>query len=424
MAMHHGHRNGMNQGIPTSLIASRVLAGPHGELLRDALASPLPRVRAPEDAVTRRGGGDATPGGGARAIGAAMSALLGSRPPGATVPGPGGRPFRVTGARQIAECFRTADPRAVPGIEPVVEAARAMDATSADGAPTAAVLAAALIGEAADQHARGGGFRKLLRESVEALNRARAALADQATPCSRADAVARGVTADPEVAEAVSAAALLAGPYGVLICEPGGTRSIEKPTVRQGLRVPGGHAFPYAADAPGTDAWTARTRLVKPYVLLLDSVTGEGEAFHRLRDHLAAEGSPLLVLRRTTTDGCDPRGGVWSSRGRWRCGVRPRLSASSDQSRRTDAWSRSRVLARWGPTSSSSLPGRSPRRSSTQPTAPTDGTNHACMSAGASPSAPAACSARASRTLLARLWRCPSVWAPRGCRVRQLHDAR
>ncbi|MCY0957927.1 TCP-1/cpn60 chaperonin family protein [Streptomyces sp. H27-H5] len=308
VAMHHGHRNGMNQGIPTSLIASRVLAGPHGELLRDALASPLPRVRAPEDAVTRRGGGDATPGDGARAIGAAMSTLLGSRAPGATVPGPGGRPLRVTGARQVAECFRTADPRAVPGIEPVVEAARAMDATSGDGALTAAVLAAALIGEAADQHARGGGFRELLRESVEALNRARAALADQATPCSRPDAVARGVTADPEVAEAVSAAALLAGPYGVLICEPGVTRSIEKPTVRQGLRVPGGRAFPYAADAPGTDAWTGRTRLVKPYVLLLDSVTGEGEAFHRLRDHLAAEGSPLLVL--TTTDGCDPRGGL------------------------------------------------------------------------------------------------------------------
>ncbi|MFE3940066.1 hypothetical protein ACFXPJ_41565, partial [Streptomyces goshikiensis] len=148
----------------------------------------------------------------------------------------------------------------------------------------------------------------LLRESGEALDLARAALADLAAPCSRPDAVARGATADPEVAEAVSAAALLAGPYGVLICERGATRAIEGPTVRQGLRVPAGHAFPYAADVPGTDAWTRRIRLVEPYVLLLDSVTGDGEAFRRLRGRLGAEGSPLLVL--TTADDCDPRGGL------------------------------------------------------------------------------------------------------------------
>ncbi|OKI41887.1 hypothetical protein A6A28_25300 [Streptomyces sp. CB03578] len=309
VAMHHGHRDGMNQGIPTSLIVSRILAGPHAELLRDALDRPLPPARAREGSgVTRRSGGAETPGDGARAIGAAMSALLGSRPPGATVLGPDGQPFRVTNARQVAECFRTADPRAVPGIDPVVEAARAMDAASGDGALTAAVLAAALIGEAADQRSRGSGSRELLRESVEALDLARAALADLAAPCSRPDAVARGATADPEVAEAVSAAALLAGPYGVLICERGATRAIEGPTVRQGLRVPAGHAFPYAADVPGTDAWTRRIRLVEPYVLLLDSVTGDGEAFRRLRSRLGAEGSPLLVL--TTADDCDPRGGL------------------------------------------------------------------------------------------------------------------
>ncbi|MFI5639544.1 trypsin-like peptidase domain-containing protein [Streptomyces goshikiensis] len=308
VAMHHGHSEGMNQGIPTSLIASRVLAGPHAALLRDALDRPLPRARARQGSVTRRSAGAATPGDGARAIGAAMGALLGSRSPAATVLGPDGQPVRVTNARQVAECFRTADPRAVPGIDPVVEAARAMDAASGDGAPTAAVLAAALIGEAADRRAGGGGSRELLRESVEALALARAALADLATPCSRPDAVARGATADPEVAEAVSAAALLAGPYGVLICEPGVTRAIEGPTVRQGLRIPAGHAFPYAADARGADAWTRRIRLVKPYVLLLDSVTGDGEAFRRLRGRLGAEGSPLLVL--TTADDCDPRGGL------------------------------------------------------------------------------------------------------------------
>ncbi|MFE3670308.1 trypsin-like peptidase domain-containing protein [Streptomyces goshikiensis] len=308
VAMHHAHRDGMNQGIPTSLIVSRILAGPHAELLRDALVRPLPPARAREGSVvTRRSGGAETPGDGARAIGAAMSALLGSRAPGATVLGPDGQPVRVTNARQVAECFRTAGPRAVPGIDPVVEAARAMDVASGDGALTAAVLAAALIGEAADQRTRGAGSRELLRESVEALDLARAALADLAAPCSRPDAVARGATADPEVAEAASAAALLAGPYGILICEPGVTRAIEGPTVHQGLRVPAGHAFPYAADAPGTDAWTRRIRLVKPYVLLLDSVTGDGEAFRRLRGRLGAEGSPLLVL--TTADDCDPRGG-------------------------------------------------------------------------------------------------------------------
>ncbi|MFE9792847.1 trypsin-like peptidase domain-containing protein [Streptomyces goshikiensis] len=308
VAMHHGHSEGMNQGIPTSLIASRVLAGPHAELLRDALDRPLPHARARQGPVTRRSAGAATPGDGARAIGAAMSTLLGSRSPAATVLGPDGQPVRVTNARQVAECFRTADPRAVPGIDPVVEAARAMDAASGDGALTAAVLAAALIGEAADRRAGGSGSRELLRESVEALDLARAALADLAAPCSRPDAVARGATADPEVAEAVSAAALLAGPYGVLICEPGVTRAIEGPTVRQGLRIPAGHAFPYAADAPGTDAWTRRIRLVEPYVLLLDSVTGDGEAFRRLRGRLGAEGSPLLVL--TTADDRDPRGGL------------------------------------------------------------------------------------------------------------------
>jgi len=309
VAMHHGyHDRTKNQGIPTSLIASRILAGPHAELLRDALARPLPRVRAPEDSGIRRSGGDVTPGGGARAVGAAMSALLGSRPPDATVLGPDGRPVRVTSARQVAECFRTADPRAVPGIDPVVEAARAMDAASGDGALTAAVLTAFLIGEAADQRARGSGSRELLRESVDALDLARAALADLAVPCSRPDAVARGATADPEAAEAASAAALLAGPYGVLVCEPGVTRAIEKPTMRQGLRLPAGYAFPYAADAPGTDAWTRRTRLEKPYVLLLDSVTGDGEAFRRLRDRLGREGRPLLVL--TTADASDPRSGL------------------------------------------------------------------------------------------------------------------
>ncbi|MET7715313.1 hypothetical protein [Streptomyces sp. NPDC005407] len=310
VAMHHGHHGGMNlnQGIPTSLIASRILAGPHAELLRDARARPLPHVRAPETPVTRRSGIGTTPGHGARAVGASMSALLGSRPLGTTVLGPDGRPIRVTDARQVAACFRAADPRAAPGIDPVVEAARAMDAASGDGALIAAVLSAALIGEAADQRARGSGLRELLRESAEALDLARAALADMAAPCSRPDVVVRGATADPQVAEAVSAAALLAGPYGVVICEPGVTRAVEEPAVRQGMRVPAGYAFPYAADAPGTDAWTRRTRLVKPYVLLLDSVTGDGEAFRRLRDRLAREGRPLLVL--TTADGSDPRSGL------------------------------------------------------------------------------------------------------------------
>ncbi|MDX3585744.1 trypsin-like peptidase domain-containing protein [Streptomyces europaeiscabiei] len=310
VAMHHSHHDAMNlnQGIPTSLISSRILAGPHAELLRDALDRPLPRIRAPEIPVPRENGIGTAPGDGARAVGAAMSALLGSRPLGATVLGPDCRPVRVTDARQVAACFRAADPRAAPGIDPVVKAARTMDAASGNGALIAAVLAAALIEEAADQRARGSGSRELLRESAEALDLARAALADMAVPCSRPDAVIRGATADPQVAEAVSAAALLAGPYGVVICEPGVTRAVEEPAVRQGLRVPAGYAFPYAADAPGSDVWTRRTRLVKPYVLLLDSVTGNGEAFRRLRDRLSREGRPLLVL--TTADGSDPRSGL------------------------------------------------------------------------------------------------------------------
>ncbi|MCL6673262.1 TCP-1/cpn60 chaperonin family protein [Streptomyces panaciradicis] len=313
VAMHHGHHGGMNlnQAIPTSLIASRILSGPHAELLRDALARPLPHIRTPETPVPWRSGIGTTPGDGARAVGAAMSALLGSRSFGTTVLDPDGRPVSVTDARQVAACFRTADPRAVLGINPVVEAARAMDAASGDGALLAAVLAAALVGEANDQRARGSGLCELFRECAEALDLARAVLVDMAAPCSRPDAVVRGATTDPQVAEAVSAAALLAGPYGVLICEPGVTRTIEGPVVRQGLRVPAGYALPYAADAPGTDAWTRRTRLVKPYVLLLDSVTGDGEAFRRLRDRLARKGRPLLVL--TTADGSDLRSGLLRS---------------------------------------------------------------------------------------------------------------
>lgn len=296
VALHHGYRGNENQAVPTRLIAERVLAGPHAALLRRAL-----------DGLRHHAGPQYPAAAGATAVGGAMGALLGPWPARSAAVGLDGEPVRAADARETAEHFRTADPRRALGIDPVVEAARAMDTTAGDGAATAAVLAAALIREAADRCTAGAEPREVARGAVEALARARDALSGLVAPCTRPGAVTRAATADRHLADAVSAAASLAGPHGILVCEPGVTRTVETPVVRQGLRLPAGHAFPYTTVA-GADPWTRRIRLVRPYVLLLDCVTGDGEAFARLRGRIASEGSPLLIL--TTADTSDPRAGL------------------------------------------------------------------------------------------------------------------
>ncbi|MCS0603716.1 trypsin-like peptidase domain-containing protein [Streptomyces sp. LP11] len=314
VALHHGHNGGWNQGVPAALIAERILAGPHAGSLRGALdAPPLPSHADTFRAVAAPAGDGSAAVRGATAVGEAMGALLGPHRPHATVPGPDGEPVRAADARQVAGYFRDAGPGQALGIGPVVEAARTMAASAGDGAVTAAVLAAALIRETAGHLGTDTAPRDIIRQATEAGDVARAALAAMTVPCPRPDGVARSATADRELAEAVSAAALLAGPDGVLVCEPGATRDVERPVPGHGLRLPAGNAFPYTADTPETDPWTRHIRLVRPYVLLLDPVTGDGEAFRRLRGRLAAEGSPLLVL--TTADASDPRAGLLRSLG-------------------------------------------------------------------------------------------------------------
>ncbi|MEU3253756.1 TCP-1/cpn60 chaperonin family protein [Streptomyces sp. NPDC006997] len=285
VALHHGHRGTVNEGVPTRLIAERVLAGPHAGLLRRTFAPPPARPASP----------------GVTAIGRAMGALLGPWRADTTVYGPAGEPVRVATARAVAEHFRHSE----PPVDLVAEAARAMDVRVGDGAVTAAVLTAALIREADARCAAGTAPGEVARGAAAALQRARAALVRLARPCAHPGAVARAATADRRLADAVAEAALLAGPDGVLLCEPGATREIEAPVPRQGLRLPAGHAAPFTADAPGTDPWTRRTRLVRPYVLLLDEATGDGETFRRLRGRIGAEGRPLLVL--AAADPADPR---------------------------------------------------------------------------------------------------------------------
>ncbi|MFD0313117.1 TCP-1/cpn60 chaperonin family protein [Streptomyces flavalbus] len=288
VALHHGHRTTVNEGVPTRLIAERVLAGPHAALLRGTFAPPPTRPAST----------------GVTAIGRAMGALLGPWRAYTTVYGPAGEPVRVATARAVAEHFRHSE----PPVDLVIEAARAMDVRVGDGAVTAAVLAAALIREADARCAAGAAPGEVARGAAAALQRARAGLARLARPCAHPGAVARAATADRRLADAVTEAALLAGPDGVLLCEPGATRDTEAPVQRPGVRLPAGHALPFTADAPGTDPWTRRTRLVRPYVLLLGPATGDGEAFRRLRGRIGTEGGSLLVL--AAADPADPRGAL------------------------------------------------------------------------------------------------------------------
>ncbi|MFD7558029.1 MULTISPECIES: TCP-1/cpn60 chaperonin family protein [unclassified Streptomyces] len=296
VALHHGHRKGMNEAVPTSLIRARIDAGPHARLFT-----------APVEAPRRHPGG-------ARVgeAGEARGPWLGPRRSYPAPTGPTGEDPRAVTAREVAAHFRPDDPVAyATGAALVVEAARAMDEAAGDGAVTAAVLAAALIREAARRRAAGEAAHLLARGAVAAVDRVRQELARCAEPCADPLPVARAATADLPLAEAVSAAALLAGGHGILLCEPGDTRGVEAPVRQQGLRLPAGHALPYDADAHGTDRWTRRTRLVQPYVLLLGPTTGDGETFRRLRGQIASEGRQLLIV--AMAEGADPRAGLLRS---------------------------------------------------------------------------------------------------------------
>ncbi|MET7650926.1 TCP-1/cpn60 chaperonin family protein [Streptomyces sp. NPDC005486] len=308
VGLHHGFRgNGVrvNEAVPIGLIAERILAGPHACLVPRTRQPPSPSGPAPLDPVVA----------GAVAAGAAMGALLGPRRPYARVAGATGEPVRVATAREVAEWLRTGDrtgdPRHAPGVELVVEAARSAESVAGDGAVTAAVLAAALIEEAGRLRAAGTPPRELADTTAAALHRARTALTGAIRPCADPSAAARTATADRRLAEAVSAAALLAGPDDVLLCEPGVTRDVEPPVVRQGLRLPAGHASPHTARAAGNDPWTGQARLTDPYILLLGSTMGDGESFRRLRGRIGEAARPLLIV--AGADGSDPRAGLLRS---------------------------------------------------------------------------------------------------------------
>ncbi|MFE2164215.1 TCP-1/cpn60 chaperonin family protein [Streptomyces sp. NPDC059447] len=301
VALHHGHRNGMNEAVPTSLIRARIDAGPHARLFT-----------APVEAPRRHPDGAEADGARGLEAGGSRGPWLGPRRTYPAHTGPAGEDPRAVTAREVAAHFRPADPVAyATGAALVVEAARSMDEGAGDGAVTAAVLAAALIREAARRRAEGEAPHRLARGATAAVRRVRHELARCAEPCSDPLPVARAATADLPLAEAVSAAALLAGGHGILLCEPGDTRGVEPPVWQQGVRLPAGHALPYDPGTHGTDRWTRRTRLVRPYVLLLGPTSGDGETFRRLRGRIASEGRQLLIV--AMTEGADPRAGLLRS---------------------------------------------------------------------------------------------------------------
>jgi chaperonin GroEL (HSP60 family) len=277
-----------NQGVPVSLIAAVLRAGEHADLLQppDATTSgAAPATAAP--ATAARG----PVARGAAAVGAVMAGLFGPQGSAATVPGPGGVPVRVRTAREVVERYVPEDQRQLAGVELVADAVRTMELRAGDGAVTAALLASVLIEEADRRRGSGAGLAELGREAAEAMARARAELARLGEPCGDPRAVTAAATPDREIAEAAAAAVLRAGPDGVLLCEPGDSRSMVTVT-RQGLRVPAGYASAHTA----TDPWSGRATLVRPYLLLLDSVVGDSSGLRRLLRQTASEGRRLLIL--------------------------------------------------------------------------------------------------------------------------------
>lgn len=275
VALHHYSAGPRNQGVPLSAIAAALLAGPHGDLLRRPAA---PARRAGRNPVAE----------GAVEAGELLGALLGPLGTRTTVPADGAE---ADTARAAVERHVPADPRRSPGTRLIADVVRAMDVRAGDGAVTAAVLAAALIEEADRRCAAGASPVVLRRDVVHAAARVRAELSRLSRPCEDVRAVTGAATADPELAEAVAEAALLAGPGGVLLCEPGDGRGVE--TVRtQGLRLPAGFESPHAV----TDDWHGQARLVRPYVLLLGYVQEDGARLRRLLEMTEAEGRPVLIV--------------------------------------------------------------------------------------------------------------------------------
>ena len=274
---------GMNQGIPVSLIAAALLAGPHGDRLRSPGHRPagVPRAEAAPGPVVL----------GAARMGATMGALLGPWSTHVLVPVQGGTYGRATTSREVVERYLPEDRLQAAGVSLVGDAARVMDVHAGDGATTAAVLAAVLIEEAGGWCARGASPAGIAREAGAAMTRARAELSGLSEPCEDARSVALTATADPELAEAVAAAAKRAGPHGVLFCEPGDSRGVETVT-RPGLQIPAGYASPHTV----VDPWSGRVTLADPYVLLLDAVVEDGSRLGRLLSRIDSEGRRLLIL--------------------------------------------------------------------------------------------------------------------------------
>ncbi|MBK3576291.1 trypsin-like peptidase domain-containing protein [Streptomyces sp. MBT65] len=274
---------GENQAIPVFLIARAVRA-----VLHAALSSP-PRPPVPPSAPHASGSLHGAVAQGAVAMADVIGALLGPRASAVTLPGEDGAPVRLVTVRQVVERYVVSDHRHTAGADLVAEAARTTDSRAGDGAATAAVLAAALIAEADRRCALGASPAQVAREADTAMARIRARLARSSEPCTDPRIVAASATPDHELAEKVTAAAVLAGPRGVLVCGPGDSRDVET-TLTQGLRIPVGYASPHAV----TDHWSGTARLVRPYVLLLDDPVGDARLL-RLLSRVRAEGRDLLI---------------------------------------------------------------------------------------------------------------------------------